>query len=123
MTRVTNAVASRRKKNRLFKNTKGYYGDRKNHLTSAKHTYMRALAFNYEHRKQNKRNFRSLWIIRISAAAKIEGISYSKLIHGLQLGNCIVDRKMLSDMAIRDPQGFTAIVTIAKQALEEHQKA
>lgn len=123
MTRVKNSVASRRKKNRLFKKTKGYFGDRKNHLRQAKDTYLRALAFNYEHRKQKKRNFRSLWIIRISAASKIEGISYSKLIYGMQLSNCVIDRKMLSDMAIRDPDAFKAVVELAKKALEEKQKA
>lgn len=121
MTRVTNAVAARRKKNRLFKKTKGYYGNRKNHLRAAKDTYLRALAFNYEHRKQKKRTFRRLWIARISAAAKMQGLSYSKLIHGMQLANCVIDRKMLSEMAIRDLNSFALVAESAKNALEKHQ--
>jgi large subunit ribosomal protein L20 len=78
---------------------------------------MRAMAYNYRHRKERKREFRSLWITRIGAAAKINGMSYSKLIHGLLKANCGLDRKILADMAVRDPAGFTAVVDQAKQAL------
>jgi large subunit ribosomal protein L20 len=117
MVRVTNAVASHRRKKRLFKLAKGFRGDRKNHLRLTSGAVLRALAYNYIHRKQNKRNFRSLWIQRIGAAAKMQGISYSKLIHGLKLVNCELDRKALADMAVRDPNAFAAVAIRAKEAL------
>jgi len=117
MVRVTNAVASHRRKKRLHKRAKGFVGDRKNHLRLTSEAVMRAMAYNYRHRKLRKREFRSLWIMRISAAAKIHGISYSKFIHGLQKARCGLDRKILADMAIRDPISFAAIVSHAKQAL------
>ena len=117
MVRVTNAVASRRRKNRLFKRAKGFRGDRKNHLRLTSSAVLRALAFNYEHRKQNKRNFRSLWIQRIGAAAKINGMSYSKLMFGLKRASCDLNRKVLADMAVRDPEGFALVVGRAKEAL------
>ena len=117
MTRVTCAVASRRRRKRILKLAKGFVGDRKNHIKQAKNAVMRAMAFNYRHRKHNKRNFRRLWITRIGIAAKINGMSYSKFIHGLKQAGVEIDRKMLSDMAIRDPQGFTAVVDVAKGSL------
>lgn len=117
MVRVTNSVASRRRKKRVYKLAKGYWGDRKNHHRLSTDAVMRAMAFNYEHRKQRKRNFRSLWITRIGIASKINGMSYSKLIHGLSKAGCLLDRKMLADMAIRDPQGFAQVATVAKGAL------
>lgn len=117
MVRVTNAVASHRRKKRLFKRAKGFVGDRKNHLRLTSESVMRALAYNYRHRKIKKREFRRLWIQRISAASKIHGMSYSKFIHGLQKARCELNRKMLADMAIRDPSGFAAVVDLAKGAL------
>jgi large subunit ribosomal protein L20 len=117
MVRITNAVASHRRKKRLHKLAKGFVGDRKNHLRLTKEAVMRAMAYNYKHRKQKKREFRSLWIMRIGAAAKIHGISYSKFIHGLKKAQCELDRKILADMAIRDPNGFAAVVGSAKSAL------
>lgn len=117
MVRVTNAVASHRRKKRLFKLAKGFWGDRKNHLRLTSDAVLRALAYNYKHRKLKKREFKSLWIVRISAAAKIHGISYSKLIHGLIKARCGLNRKMLADMAIRDPDGFKTVVGTAKAAL------
>jgi large subunit ribosomal protein L20 len=117
MVRVTNAVASHRRKKRLYKLAKGFVGDRKNHLRLTSGAVMRAMAYNYAHRKQKKRNFRSLWIMRINAAAKINGISYSKFIYGLKKARCELDRKMLADMAVRDPNAFAAVVGHAKQAL------
>lgn len=117
MVRVTNAVAANRKRKRLLKLAKGFVGDRKNHLRLSSDAVMSALAFNYRHRKQKKRDFRRLWIIRIGVAAKINGISYSKLISGLAKAGCALNRKMLSDMAIRDPRSFAAVVGQAKQAL------
>lgn len=117
MVRVTNAVASHRRKKRIFKRAKGFVGDRKNHLRLSSESVMRALAYNYRHRKIKKREFRSLWIQRISAAAKIHGISYSKFINGLLKARCELNRKMLADMAVRDPSGFAAVVAQAKEAL------
>ncbi|MGK5594976.1 MAG: 50S ribosomal protein L20 [Parachlamydiaceae bacterium] len=117
MVRVTNAVASHRRKKRLYKRAKGFVGDRKNHLRLTSGAVLKALAYNYRHRKLKKREFRSLWIMRISAAAKINGISYSKFIYGLKKAKCELDRKVLSDMAIEDPSGFSAVVGFAKAAL------
>ena len=116
MVRVTNAVASHRRKKRLLKQAKGFVGDRKNHLRLTSDAVLRAMAYNYRHRKERKRDFRSLWIVRIGAAAKINGISYSKFIFGLKRANCELDRKVLAEMAIRDPNGFSAVAGLAKQA-------
>jgi large subunit ribosomal protein L20 len=117
MVRVTNAVAAHRRKKRLLKQAKGFVGDRKNHLRLTTCAVMSAMAYNYDHRKRKKRDFRRLWTIRLGVAAKINGISYSKLIHGLKKAGCLLNRKMLSDMAIRDPQGFAFVAGAAKQAL------
>jgi large subunit ribosomal protein L20 len=117
MVRVTNSVASHRRKKRMLKQAKGFVGDRKNHLRLTADAVLRAMAYNYRHRKERKRDFRSLWIMRIGAAAKINGISYSKLICGLKKAKCELDRKVLADMAIRDPNSFAAVATHAKQAL------
>src|SRR5579862_496025 len=99
MVRVTNAVAAHRKRKRLLKKAKGFVGDRKNHIRLSADAVMSAMAFNYRHRKERKRDFRKLWIIRIGVAAKINGISYSKFINGLKIAKCSLNRKMLADMA------------------------
>ena len=117
MVRVTNAVASHRRKKRLFKLAKGFFGDRKNHLRLTSDAVLRALAYNYRHRKIKKREFRSLWITRVAAAAKINGISYSKFIYGLKRAGCELNRKILAEIAIHDPDSFAAIVSHAKEAL------
>jgi large subunit ribosomal protein L20 len=117
MVRATNAPASHRRKKKLFKLAKGFVGDRKNHLRLTSDAVLRALAYNYRHRKQKKREFRSLWITRISAAAKSHGISYSQFIFGLKKAACELDRKILSEMAIHNPAAFTAVVNQAKAAL------
>jgi large subunit ribosomal protein L20 len=117
MVRVTNAVAANRKRKRLLKQAKGFVGDRKNHIRLSADAVMSAMAFNYRHRKQKKRDFKRLWIIRIGVGAKINGMSYSKLISGLKKAGCDLNRKMLSDMALRDPSSFAAVVGTAKQAL------
>ena len=115
--RVTNSVASRRRTKKLLKRCKGFYGDRKNHLKLSKDALMSALAFNYKHRKLRKRDFRSLWITRIGVAAKINGMSYSKLMNGLKKSGCEMNRKVLAELAIRDPGAFTVLVGTAKQGL------
>lgn len=117
MARVRSAVASRRRRKRIFRRTKGFVGDRKNHLRLASEGVMRALAFNYRHRKQNKRNFRRLWITRIGIGAKINGMSYSRLIDGLKKAGCELNRKMLADLAVRSPESFRSVVALAKGAL------
>lgn len=117
MVRVTNAVAAKHSRKKLFKRAKGFVGDRKNHLRLTKDAVLSAEAFNYRHRKLKKREFRSLWVIRISAGAKIHGISYSKLIHGMALANCKINRKRLAEMAESDPQGFAVVANAAKLAL------
>lgn len=117
MVRVTNAVASHRRKKRMHKRAKGFWGDRKNHLRLTKEAVKRALMFSYIHRKQKKRTFRRLWTTRIAVAAKINGISYSKFIHGLNRARCELDRKILADLAINDPVGFAAVAGRAKAVL------
>ena len=117
MVRATNAVYSNRKRKRLLKQAKGFVGDRKNHRRLTSNSVLQAMAFNYVGRKQRKRDFRSLWISRLSVGAKINGISYSKLIAGLKKAGSTLNRKVLSEMAIHDPVGFAAVATQAKQAL------
>ena len=116
MVRVTHALSSHRRKKRLLKQAKGFVGDRKNHLRLTGNAVMKAMAFNYRHRKTKKRDFRSLWIVRIGVAAKINGLSYSRMIDGLKKARCELNRKMLAEMAIRDPAGFAAVATTAKAA-------
>lgn len=118
MVRATNAVQARKRTKKLLKRCKGFYGDRKNHLKLSKDALMSALAFNYKHRKLKKRDFRSLWITRIGVAAKIEGISYSKMMHGLKKAGCEINRKMLSFLAISDPAAFSRVATQAKKGLQ-----
>lgn len=117
MVRVTNAAYSNRKRKRLMKQAKGFVGDRKNHRRLTSNSVLQAMAFNYRGRKQRKRDFRSLWINRLAVGAKINGLSYSKLIYGLTKAGCLLDRKVLSEMAIHDPMGFAAVATAARKAL------
>jgi large subunit ribosomal protein L20 len=117
MVRVTNAVAALRKRRRLLKRAKGFVGDRKNHVRLSSDAVMSAMAFSTRGRKQKKRDFRKLWIMRLAVATKINGVSYSKFIHGLAKAGCTLNRKVLSDMAIQDPTSFAAVVGTAKQAL------
>jgi large subunit ribosomal protein L20 len=117
MTRATSAVARLRKKKRLFKKAKGFVGDRKNHIRLTKDAVMQAMAYNYEHRKDRKNFMRSIWIVRMNAAAKSNGISYSRLINGLKKAGSLLDRKQLSELAIHDPKAFAAVVLTAKKAL------
>ena len=117
MVRVTGAPASRQRRKRLLKKAKGFYGDRKNHIRQSANAVMSALSFHYRHRKLKKRDFRSLWITRLGVAAKLHGISYSKFICGLKKAGCTLNRKMLSEMAIHDPEGFKKVAEAVKQAL------
>lgn len=117
MVRVTNAVASHKRKKRIRKLAKGFVGDRKNHLRQTSDAVSRAMHYNYRGRKVRKSEFRSIWITRISVASKMNGISYSKFIQGLQKAGCGLNRKMLSELAIHDPNGFAAVAEKAKAAL------
>jgi large subunit ribosomal protein L20 len=117
MVRVTCSVASRKRRKKLLKQAKGFVGDRKNHLRLTKDAVLKALAFNYQHRKQNKRNFRQLWIIRINVAAKINGMSYSKFMDGLKRSGCKLNRKMLAYLAIKDPATFNKIADSVKKTI------
>ena len=96
MSRTKTSVASRRRRKKWLQRAKGFFGDRRGHIRQTKNAVMKALSFNYIHRKAKKGMMRSIWTIRIGTAAKMNGISYSKLIHGLKLANCPIDRKMLA---------------------------
>jgi large subunit ribosomal protein L20 len=114
--RVKKGVKARRRRNRILKLAKGYRGRRKNCYKRANQAVERALDYASRDRMARKRTFRSLWIVRINAAARTVGLSYSKLIAGLAKANIGLDRKVLSDMAIADPSGFAAVANIAKAA-------
>ena len=114
MARVKGAIGARKRHNRVLKLAKGYRGARSKQYRVAKQSVMRALATAYAGRKQRKRQFRQLWIARINAAARMNGISYSKMMYGLKLAGVEINRKMLSEMAISDPAGVTALAELAK---------
>ena len=114
MARVKGALVARKRHNRTLKLAKGYRGARSKQYRVAKQSVMRALTSSYAGRKQRKRQFRQLWIARINAAARMNGISYSKMMYGLKLAGVEVNRKMLSEMAISDPAGFAALAELAK---------
>ena len=117
MARVKGGVGAKKKHNRTLKLAKGYRGARSKQYRVAKQSFMRALTSSYAGRKQRKREFRQLWIARINAAARMNDISYSKLMHGLKLAGVDINRKMLSEMAISDPEGFAKLVAVAKEKL------
>ncbi len=112
--RVKKSVASRKRRKKILKQAKGYWGRRKNNLRRAKETLLRALAYAYRDRKQRKRDFRSLWITRINAAVRPYGLSYSKFMGALNKAGVKLNRKVLSEMAIRNPDEFKAVVEVAK---------
>ena len=117
MARVKGGVGAKKKHNRTLKLAKGYRGARSKQYRVAKQSVMRALTSSYAGRKQRKREFRQLSIARINAAARMNDISYSKLMHGLKLAGVDINRKMLSEMAISDPEGFAKLVAVAKEKL------
>ncbi|MCP3060378.1 50S ribosomal protein L20 [Myxococcus sp. K38C18041901] len=114
--RVKKGVKARRRRNSILKLAKGFRGRRKNCFRRANQAVERALDYASRDRMQRKRDFRRLWIVRINAAARTVGLSYSKLIAGLAKAKVSLDRKVLSDMAIADPAGFAAVANIAKAA-------
>ena len=117
MARIKGGMNARRKHNRVLKLAKGYRGARSKQYRIAKQSVMRALASSYAGRKERKRQFRRLWIARINAAARLNGLSYSKFMHGLKLAEVDINRKMLAEMAVNDAEGFKALADIAKSKL------
>ena len=117
MARVKGGMNAKQKHNKVLKLAKGYRGARSKQYRVAKQSVMRALTSSYAGRKQRKRQFRQLWISRINAAARMNDISYSKLMHGLKLAGVDINRKMLSEMAISDAEGFAKLVEVAKAQL------
>ena len=117
MARIKGGMNAMKKDNRVLKLAKGYRGARSKQYRVAKQSVMRALEESYTGRKQKKRQFRQLWIARINAAARMNGLSYSKFMYGLKLAEVNVNRKMLSEMAISDPEGFASLVEVAKSKL------
>lgn len=117
MPRATNAPASHRRRKRTLNAAKGFRGGRSKLFRTATEAVDRAMAMSYVHRKQKKRTYRALWITRISAACQLNDISYSRLIEGLTKGGVTLNRKMLSEIAIHDPDGFAQIVETAKKQL------
>jgi large subunit ribosomal protein L20 len=112
--RVKVGAASRRRRKRLLKLSKGYWGRRKNLIRRARETVLRALAYAYRDRRQRKRDFRRLWIVRISAAVRPFGLSYSEFMGALRKAGVEIDRKSLADMAIKDPENFKTVVDSVK---------
>ena len=117
MARIKGGLNAKKKHNRVLKLAKGYRGARSKQYRIAKQSVMRALASSYAGRKQKKSQFRQLWIARINAAARINGLSYSKFMYGLKLANVDLNRKVLADMAINDAQGFATLAELAKSKL------
>ena len=117
MARINGGVNAKKKHNRVLKLAKGYRGARSKQYRVAKQSVMRALTSAYAGRKQKKRQFRQLWIARINAAARMNGLSYSKFMYGLKLAGVELNRKVLADMAINDAEGFATLAELAKSKL------
>ena len=116
MARVKGAMMTRTRRNKIMKLAKGYWGDKSKHFRIANEAVMKSLTYAYVGRKLKKRDFRSLWITRISAACKMNGMNYSTFMHGLKVAGITINRKMLSEMAINDAVAFAQLVEIAKKA-------
>ena len=117
MPRARGTVPGRARRKKVLKQARGNYGGRSRLYKSANETVMRGLQFAYEHRRQKKRNFRRLWIARINAAARQNGLSYSVLINGLKRANVDIDRKVLAELAVRDRDAFRQLASVAKEAV------
>jgi large subunit ribosomal protein L20 len=118
MARIKGGMNAKKKHNRVLKLAKGYRGARSNQYRVAKQSVMRALTSSYAGRKEKKRQFRQLWITRINAAARINGLSYSKFMFGLKKANVDLNRKVLAEIAVNDAEGFANLADVAKKALE-----
>lgn len=117
MARVKGGLGAKKRHNRTLKLAKGYRGARSKQYRVAKQSVMRALTSSYAGRKERKRQFRQLWIARINAAARMNGISYSQMMHGLKVSGIEINRKMLAEMAVNDAEGFAALAELAKKAV------
>ena len=116
MARVKRAMMTRKRRNKILKMAKGYWGSKSKHYKMANQAMMKSLTYAYTGRKLKKRDFRSLWITRISAACKMNGMNYSTFMRGLKVTGIEINRKMLSEMAISNPAAFTQLIEIAKKA-------
>ena len=116
MARVKTAIITRKKHNKILKRAKGYYGAKHYRFRMANQAVMKSGMYAYVGRKDKKSNFRKLWITRINAAARMNGITYSNLINGLKKANVVINRKMLAELAVNDPKAFTEVANIAKKA-------
>jgi len=114
MAKIKHSVATRRRKKRVLKKAKGYWGDRSKQFEQARRTLMHALVYAYRDRKVKKREFRQLWIARINAACRAEGITYSRFMSGLKKAKVGLDRKIISDLAVNDAKTFKKLIEIAK---------
>lgn len=119
MPRVKGGTVARRRRKKILKLAKGYYGSKHTLYKTAHEQVMKSFMYSYRDRRQKKRDFRKLWITRINAAARLNGMTYSTLINGLNLANIDVNRKMLAELAVSDAASFTAIAELAKSALEK----
>ena len=117
MARVKTARTTRARHKKILKQAKGYYGAKSYRFRNANQAVMKSLSYAYVGRKDKKSNFRKLWIARINAAARMNGLSYSKLMHGLKVAGVDMNRKMLAEMAVNDAAGFAAVAEVAKKAL------
>lgn len=119
MPRTKGGIVTRRRRKKVLKLAKGYFGSKHTLFRTAKAQVMKSLSYAYRDRRNRKRDFRKLWIARINAGARLNDLSYSQLMHGLKLANVDINRKMLSELAINDPAGFTAVCDTAKKALNK----
>ena len=117
VSRVKRSVSARKKRRATLDRTKGYRGQAKSSYKRAKEALLKADSYSYAHRRTRKRDFRRLWIVRINAAARLEGMSYSQFMHGLREAGVELDRKVLADMAVRDPETFRRFAEIAREAV------
>lgn len=119
MARVKGGTVTRKRRKKVLKLAKGYYGSKHTLFKTAKEQVMNSYNYAYRDRRQKKRDFRKLWIARINAAARMNGLSYSKLMHGLKLAEIDINRKMLADLAVNDAAAFTALADQAKDSLNK----
>ena len=119
MARIKGAMMTRKRRNKVLKAAKGYYGSKSKHFKMAKQAVMKSGNYAFIGRKLKKRDFRKLWITRISAQAKVNGINYSQLMHGLKVANVDINRKMLAELAVSDKEAFASLVDTAKKALNK----
>jgi len=117
MARVKGALSTRKRRNKILKLAKGYWGAKSKHFKMANQAVMKSLTYAYVGRKRKKRDFRQLWIARINAACKANGMNYSRFMHGLRLSGIDLNRKMLSEMAIHEPEAFSQLCGTAKEAI------